>query len=223
MRWVGAIAAGAALLSLSAAAHAQGGDASFPNCTSNLQADQVAASPAKHPLRFGITPGVQTGQLGAGAIPPRLPEDPARTLAALGRLKPGDGPFVLRLHRFFWSDGEEGVRRFLALKDRYTSQGYLVELQLRYHPNEQQEGDIAAWAAHVRDVVRRFGADPRVVAIQVTNEVNLTFSPDSSDGSFANAKDALIEGVIAAQDEKHRQGYNQLQIGFNWAYRSTPD
>ena len=109
---------------------------------------------------------------------------------------------MLRLHRFFWSDGEEGVRRFLALKDRYTRAGYFVELQLRHHLDEQQEGDIAAWIKHVRDVVRRFGADPRVVAIQVTNEVNLTFSPDSSDGAYEGSKDALIQGVIAAQDEK---------------------
>jgi hypothetical protein len=166
---------------------------------------------------------VQTGQLGTGATPPRLPEDPAQTLAALGRLKPPDSPFVLRLHRFFWSDGEEGVQRFLALKDRYTRQGYFVEIQLRYHPTPEQEGDIAAWTDHVRDVVRRFGADPRVVAIQVTNEVNLTFSPDSSDGAYKGAKDALIQGVIAAQDEKRRRGYDQLEIGFNWAYRSTPD
>ena len=203
------------------ASHAQSG--SFPNCTDNLQADQVTPSPDRRPLRFGITPGVQTGQLGGGAQPPRLPEDPAKTLEALGRLKPGDSPFVLRLHRFFWSDGEEGVRRFLALKERYTSKGYFVELQLRYHPNPDQEGDIAAWTAYVRDVVRRFGADPRVVAIQVTNEVNLTFSPDSSDGSYKGARDALIEGVIAAQAEKRKRGYDQLEIGFNWAYRSTPD
>jgi len=214
------MAAAAALLALPATAPAQ---SDFPNCTSNLQADQVPPSPDKRALRFGITPGVQTGQLGGGAQPPRLPEDPAKTLDALGRLRPANGPFVLRLHRFFWSDGEEGVQRFLALKDRYTRAGYFVELQLRYHPNDQQEGDIVAWTAHVRDVVRRFGADPRVVAIQVTNEVNLTFSPDSSDGAYERARDALIQGVIAAQDEKHRQGYNQLQIGFNWAYRSTPD
>jgi hypothetical protein len=219
MRRVGAIAV-AVLLAVPAAASAQ---SDFPNCTDNLRADQVPQSPAKRPLRFGITPGVQTGQLGGGAVPPRLPEDPARTLDALGRLHAADQPFVLRLHRFFWSDGEQGVTSFLALKNRYTRAGYFVELQLRYHPTREQEGDIGAWTDHVRDVVRRFGADPRVVAIQVTNEVNLTFSPDSSDGSYAKAKDALIEGVIAAQDEKRRQGFGQLEIGFNWAYRSTPD
>ncbi|MEA2480161.1 MAG: hypothetical protein QOJ07_2083 [Thermoleophilaceae bacterium] len=205
---------------LPATASAQGDPAA---CAGNLQADQVAPAPGAHPLRFGITPGVQTGQLGSGAAPPRLPEDPAKTLDALGRLKPPGAPLVLRLHRFFWSDGEDGVKRFLALKNSYTSHGYLVELQLRYHPSPAQEGDIAAWTKHVRDVVDRFGADPRVVAIQVTNEVNLTFSPDSSDGSYKGAKDALIQGVIAAQDEKRRRGYDQLEIGFNWAYRSTPD
>ncbi|HEX2126319.1 MAG TPA: hypothetical protein VHF45_07150, partial [Thermoleophilaceae bacterium] len=100
--------------------------------------------------------------------------------------------------------------------------GYLVELQLRYHPSPEQEGDLAAWESHVRDVVRRFGANPRVVAIQVTNEVNITFSPDSSDGAYEGARDALIRGVIAAKDEARRRGHRQLEIGFNWAYRTDP-
>jgi hypothetical protein len=201
-----------------ASAHAQGDP-----CFGETEADNVAQLPGP-PLRFGITPGVQTGQLGSGPVPPRLPEDPAQQVAALHRLADlGERPFVLRLHRFFWSDGEPGVQRFLELADRYTREGFLVELQLRYHPSEQQEGDIDAWTAHVRDVVRRFGRNPRVVAIQVTNEVNLTFSPDSSDGSYERSRDALVQGVIAAKDEARKRGYDQLEIGFNWAYRSTPD
>jgi hypothetical protein len=174
------------------------------------------------PIRFGITPQVQTGQLGTGEAPPRLPEDPARQLAALDRLRPAGGPFVLRLHRFFWSDGEAGIARFLDLAGFYTSHGYPVELQLRYHPSSSQEGDIPAWVAFVREVVDRFGPNPRVVGIQVTNEVNLTFSPDSSDGAFDGARDALIQGVIAAKDEARRRGFGQLAVGFNWAYRSDP-
>jgi hypothetical protein len=216
------LASTAAVVAILAATAAPAGAQTPDVCAGNLQASQVEPQTPKRPLQFGITPGIQTGQLGTGPVPPRLPDDPQRTLAALEQLKPPQNALVLRLHRFFWSDGEEGVKRFLALKDRYTSRGHLVELQLRYHPNEQQEGDIAAWTKHVRDVVNRFGSDPRVVAIQVTNEVNLTFSPDSSDGSYANAKDALVQGVIAAQDEKQRRGYDQLEIGFNWAYRSTP-
>jgi hypothetical protein len=74
----------------------------------------------------------------------------------------------------------------------------------------------------VREVVRRFGPNPAVVGVQVTNEVNLTFSPDSSDGSAKRARDALIAGVIAAKDEALRGGYGQLKVGFNWFYRTFP-
>ena len=206
-----------AALVLAAPANAQGGSP----CFGQTDADAVEQKPGP-PMRFGITPGVQTGQFFTGAVPPRTPEDPAKQLSGLDGLRAPGAPFVLRLHRFFWSDGEEGVRRFLALADFYTQAGYLVELQLRYHPNEQQEGDIDAWVAYVRDVVRRFGENPRVVAIQVTNEVNITFSPDSSDGAHEGARDALIRGVIAAKDEARRRGHRQLEIGFNWAYRTDP-
>ncbi len=174
-------------------------------------------------MRFGITPGAQTGQLGSGPQPPRIAEDPAKQVKALNDLRPDKTiPFVLRLHRFFWSDGEAGVQHFMALADRYTKAGFDVELQLRYHPSAQQEGDIPAWTAFVRRVVDRFGPNPRVVAIQVTNEVNLPLSPDSSDGAYAKGSEALVQGVLAAKDEARKKGYGQLEIGFNWAYRSTP-
>jgi hypothetical protein len=190
-------------------------------CIGETNADNVPQKPWP-PLRFGITPGVQTGQLGTGPQPPRTPEDPARQLESLRLLVPPNVPFVLRLHRFFWSDGEAGVQRFLELADRYTAAGYFVELQLRYHPTPEQEGDIAAWTAFVRDVVRRFGSNRRVIGIQITNEVNLPDSPDSSDGYYEGGRDALIQGIIAAEDEKQKNGYDQLRFGFNWAYRYTP-
>jgi len=184
---------------------------------------QLSASPKPGPkLRFGITPGVQTGQLGTGPVPPRTPEVAAKQLAALDQLRPPNAPFVLRLHRFFWSDGEAGIRRFLRRARLYTHHGYLVQLQLRYHPTPDQEGDIPAWVRFVRKVVDRFGRSRRVVAIQVTNEVNLTLSKDSSDGAYRGARDALIHGVEAATSEARRRHFAQLEIGFNWAYRSDP-
>jgi hypothetical protein len=188
-----------------------------------VSAGGVPQKPARHNLRFGITPGAQTGQLGSGPQPPRVPEDPAQQVSALHKLRPNAKlPLVLRLHRFFWSDGEPGVQRFLALARRYTAEGFLVELQLRYHPSAEQEGDIPAWTRFVRDVVDRFGPNRRVVAIQVTNEVNLPFSPDSSDGAYDKGHEALVQGVLAAKDEATKRGFGQLEIGFNWAYRSTP-
>jgi hypothetical protein len=207
------ILAVAAALAVPAAAHGQ-----QKQCFG-----QLAADPKPGPaITFGITPGVQTGQFGTGPVPPRTPEDPAKQLAALAKLRAPNAPFVLRLHRFFWSDGEAGIRRFLALAKRYTDRGYLAELQLRYHPSAQQEGDIAAWRRFVRQVVDRFGPNRRVVGLQVTNEVNLSFSPDSSDGAYDRARDALIQGVEVAKAEARRRGFSQLRVGFNWAYRGDP-
>jgi hypothetical protein len=56
----------------------------------------------------------------------------------------------------------------------------------------------------------------------VTNEINLPFSPDSSDGAYDKGEEALVQGVLAAKDEATKRGFDQLEIGFNWAYRSTP-
>src|SRR4051812_20824372 len=161
-------------LVLPAAARAQ----SDPGCIGDTDADAVPQKPGPR-LRFGIGPLVQAGQIGplpAAAVP----EQRAKTEAALAQLRPRGGPFVLRLNRLFWSDGEAGIRRYLAIARRFTSKGYQAELQLRYHPNAQQEGDIPAWTRYVREVVRRFSVNQGVTAIQVTNEVNFTFTPDSS-------------------------------------------
>src|SRR4051812_31084788 len=170
---------------------------------------------------MGITPRVQAGQFGTPAAAAK-PEDVPKTLAALAKLRPPDGPFVVRLNRFFWMDGEAAFKQFLSEAQRYSDAGYQVELQVRYRPSSEQEGDIPAWTKHVREVVDRFGAIPGVVALQITNEVNFDFSADSSDGAYEGGKDALIQGVIAAKDEARTKGLTQLEIGFNWAYRYDP-
>ena len=211
-RWV-ALFAVVASCSSAAPATAQ-------SCIGDIDAAGVQQKPGKN-LRFGIGPLVQAGQIGP-APSPAVPEQPERTHSALARLRPPGRPFVLRLNRFFWSDGEAGFRRYLALADRFTSRGYLVELQVRYHPSADQEGDIPAWTRHVREVVRRFGANSRVVGLQIANEVNLTISADSSDGAYDGAREALVQGVIAAKDEARRRGLSRLEIGFNWAYRFDP-
>ncbi len=61
-----------------------------------------------------------------------------------------------------------------------------------------------------------------MIALQIANEVNLTFSPDSSDGSYDGARQALVDGVIAAKDEARRRDLTHLEVGFNWAYRTDP-
>jgi hypothetical protein len=212
------VAAATALAALATAVPAAA--QSSPGCVGDTEADDVQQRPGSL-LRYGIGPLPQAGQIGP-APAPAVPERADATHQALADLRPADGPFVLRLNRFFWSDGEAGFRRYLDLTDRFTSRGYLIELQVRYHPNEQQEGNIPAWEAHVREVVRRFGANRRVIALQIANEVNFNMSPDSSDGSYREARQALVSGVIAAKDEARKLGHSHLQIGFNWAYRLDP-
>jgi hypothetical protein len=148
----------------------------------------------------------------------------AQTLAALRALRAPGAPFVLRLNRFFWSLRERGFRQFLRRATGYTRRGYLVELQLRYHPDPRQEAKIGRWVRFVRNVTRAFGRNPRVVGLQVANEVNFyPIAPDASDSAYEGAREALVRGVIAADSVARRRGYEQLEIGFNWAYRTDPN
>jgi hypothetical protein len=201
------------------AAVAQDGDGP---CLGETEAENVTPQQGAPPLGFGINPAGEAGAL--GPMVPAVPGTKEQDLAALAELRPDRAPFTLRLNRFFWSLGQEGVRRFLALAKRYTNHGYLVELQLRYHPRPDQEGDIGRWLRFVRKVVRRFGPNPGVVALQVTNEVNFyEFVPDASDAAYEGARDALIRGVKTADRATERLGHEHLDVGFNWAYRTDPN
>jgi hypothetical protein len=186
-------------------------------CTGEVSAANVAqrAGPA---LRFGVTPSGEAGQV--GPLPASfVPDRPPRILEALGRLRKPGVPFVTHSYSSWKDAGAAEDRRLLGLASRYTEAGYEWELVLRYRPRPERDGDVAGYADWVRHVVRLLGRNPRVVAFQITNEVNFTASPDSSDGAFANARDALIQGVIAARTEADRIGARHLQVGFNWLYR----
>src|SRR3954453_5007340 len=135
-------------------------------CLGDLSAAGVAATPGAPKLRLGLNPAGEAGALGPKVAP--APEVPAKTLAALKQLQPKGPPLSLRLNRFFWSDGDAAVKRFMTLVRRYTRAGFLVELQLRYHPTPAQEGDIAGFVRWVRAMVRRFGANPLLSAVPVT-------------------------------------------------------
>jgi hypothetical protein len=129
---------------------------------------------------------------------------------------------VVRLNRLFWSEGQSGIDAFSQQVARYTGAGFEVELQVRYHPQQGEAGDIPAWVAYVRHVVNTFGPNPRVVDMTITNEVNVTFSPNTSDGAYAGAEQALIAGIEAAHTEAQAKGFSQLRFGFTYAYRFSP-
>jgi hypothetical protein len=176
---------------------------------------QAAAS-----LRFGIDPGL-AGSAG-GVQLPTVPDNPARDLAAVEGLHPKGRVVVVRLNRLFWSDGNRGIASFKRLAAGYTRAGFDVEIQVRYHPTATEAGNIPAWEAYVRRVVDVLGANPRVIAMTITNEVNIAISPNTSDGYYARADDALIEGIEAAHAEAIKDGYSRLRFGFTYAYRFSP-
>ena len=214
MRSVGCMAAVICSLVLASAAAAASAD---PYCTGSYGG---AAPQAGAPLRFGIDPGI-AGSAG-GVQTPTVPDDPARDLSALRALDPPQRAMVVRLNRLFWSDGQAGIDAFEQQVALYTGAGFEVEIQVRYHPPQGEAGNLAAWAAYVRHVVDSFGANPRVVAMTITNEVNVSFSSNTSDGYYPGSEDALIQGIEAAHAEAMARGYRQLRFGFTYAYRFSP-
>jgi hypothetical protein len=188
-----------------------------PMCLQSYADDPPRAGP---PLTFGIGPQV-AGDIGVGQTTPVIAQRPALRDAAIRRLA-GHRAFVLRLNRLFESGGRRAIAHFAALARHYGRLGVQVELQVRYHPTPAQDGRMRPWLSFVRAVVRTFGPMPFVTGLQITNEVNVTFSPNTSDGAYSNATPALIRGVIAAKTLARRLHYRQLSVGFNFAWRFDP-
>jgi len=212
MRRIAAIALALLAVALGAA------PASAQEC---VTAEPPAVSTPEKPLRLGIFP-LAAGSAGAAQAQP-APEDPAKAMAALHRLRAPGRELVVRLNRMFWADGDAGLARFAALVDGYAREGFRSELQVRYHPPEGRAGDIAGWLEYVRAAVRTFAPRRSVVALSITNEANLPGSPNTSDGFYAGVRDALVQGVIAARAEADRLGRPDLSIGFSYAYRNSPE
>ena len=195
------------------------GRAAAPRAASAPCSGDYARGPrqAARRLRFGIDPEL-AGSAGAtqGAV---RPVSDSKTLGALRALRPPGRQLVLRINRLFESDGQAGIRRFQRIIRRYTREGFDTELQVRYHPSAHQAGNIDGWTRYVRRVVDDFGANRHLVAMTITNEVNLAISPNTSDGAYPRAEQALVRGIIAAHAEARRRGFSQLRFGFTFAYR----
>lgn len=176
--------------------------------------------PGARALRFGITPGI-AGSAGSGQGT-AVPVDPRRERRALQRLAPPRQRFVLRLNRLFLSEGRPAIRSFARRAHRLGRAGFSVEIQVRYHPRPEQEGDLQAWSRFVRAAVRRLGRERAVVAFSITNEINFPISSNTSDGAFARAPEALVRGVEVAGRVLRRLGRPRAQVGFTIAWRYIP-
>jgi hypothetical protein len=191
-------------------------------CAGFLITRSTGGRPAPR-LVFGIYPGGAVGTVDPqGAT---RPEDAERRLRALKQLRGAHDSFVVRLYTPY--DGrrvEEGIDDEAQRQLRqYTAQGFRVELVLTYRPWDPHRATaVSGYVAFVRRAARQVGRDPRVVSLQVTNEVNVDAygSSDVADGSYPGALDALVRGVVVAKEEARRRSLGQLRVGFNWAYES---
>jgi hypothetical protein len=100
----------------------------------------------------------------------------------------------------------------------FTAHGYLVDLALTY----RSQNDVGGFVAFVHRIVDTIAPNQRVIDLQVTNEVNFSISPSTSDGAYGGAKDALIQGVIAAAEQARLDHAAHVRVGFNWFYRTDP-
>jgi hypothetical protein len=205
-----ALCACASALAAAPTALAQGGDC--------LTADPPPAEPG--PIDFGVTPGI-AGSAGVGQGTVR-PVNRKAELRALERLEPKGGNLVLRLNRLFWDGGGKLIRKFAKRVDRYARAGFESEIQVRYHPPEGKEGNLRAWARFVGKAVRRLGRRPSVTAFSITNEINFPVSPNTSDGSYDRALEAMARGVVVAHRQLRRLGRPDVDLGFSVAWRYTP-
>jgi hypothetical protein len=186
-----------------------------------LRTDPPEATEPPNALRFGTTPLV-AGNVGPSQGEP-VPFDTERDLAGVVGLRPDGRELVMRLNRMFWADGEEGVRRYAAIVDRYAEAGFPSELQVRYHPPEGSEGDMEAWEDYVRLAARILGERPSLTALSITNEANLDISGNTSDGGYEGVREAIVVGTLAARDELDRMGRQDVQLGFSFAWRWLPN
>jgi len=178
----------------------------------------VASTSSAKPVVFGIYPGGAAGTVGPSG--PIAPENPAKRLAALEQLKPAGAPFVLHLYAAYTGSGGYSAEAQVGDEiSSYTAAGFEVELVLCYRPSDLNPTvDVPGFVQFVRTTVDQLGSNPGVVSLQVTNEANVGGAPNASDGYYPGAKDALIDGVIAAASERNTDNFSQLKIGFNWAY-----
>ena len=213
----GALLAAVAIATLAFAAPAAG-QSGDPNC---LTADPPAISAPAEPVRFGITP-LTAGSAGVSQLEPK-PAIRAAERSALNDLRPQGKQLVLRLNRMFMADGIEGIRRYAKLVDRYARWGFDTELQVRYHPAAEDEGDMAAWRRFVRRAARILGKRESVRALSITNEANFNISPNTSDGSYERVREAVVAGMITADRTLRRHDRRDIELGFSFAWRFAPN
>jgi hypothetical protein len=179
-----------------------------------------AAVPGAPGLRFGLTTSADYGV--TDQQNPNPLEDLPRVARVLTDLRPASGPLLLHQYRSYVPDArtlrEDDVKMRRRL-DFAARQGTQYDYVLAYRTQD----DAAGFARWVADIVRRYGTHPGLESLQIANEVNVFVNPGLSDGSFAGAYDALVQGMLAADRARDRLRGRRPRLGFNYFYRLPRD
>lgn len=164
------------------------------------------------PLVFGVFPlGVAGGPDGVAAGPP----DDFDAIARAAMELQGDGrPLLPRMYAV-WSGAASSAAAHAQI-DVLASGGLPWDLVLCYR---DPAGDVEAWTTFVGEVVARHGQV--LSAVQVTGEPNLTYVGPAADGAFPRAREAMVEGVLAAAEVKSATA-GTADIGFAVALDVDP-
>ncbi len=166
------------------------------------------------PLIFGIYPGGYTGFAGS---PDRKADDPVHIHEALDCLQVDDSPFLVRGYLHFTDPTSlvaVGRPETPLAVEQYLREGRKLDLVLCFrHP------DVDGWLNFIREIIHRYRS--MLSTLQITEEANVTTFPEV-DGCIPQVREALVQGVVAAQEEVRRSGLD-IQIGFSAALNFDPN
>jgi hypothetical protein len=163
---------------------------------------------------FGIFPGsLNASGTGLTAGPP---DDPTRIEQALSQLQPPGKPFLVRAYIHYLGTGRVGIVAPINPL-QYIHGERQLDLVLCYRSHD---GDLADWAGFVRRMVREHG--PALAKLQLAEEPNNAVPETGGDGASPNVRQAVIEGVIAGDDEARRLGLT-VNVGLNAAVTLRED
>jgi len=223
-RAAGLLFAGGLLTALATIALGASTGAAAPgrlDLTASIRHEPLSKLQPKHTpprLVFGVYPGGAAGTVGPSG--PVAAENPTLRTAALEQLRPPGRPFVLHLYASYTgANGSSAAQQVGQEIEQYGNAGFQTELVLCYRPADGgSSADVGGFVEFVREAVQSLGPLPGFVSVQITNEANQGGSPNTSDGYYAGATDALIDGVVVAKGEIRKDGFAQVKVGFNWAF-----
>lgn len=165
------------------------------------------------PLIFGIYPGGSTGFGNGQAV---TADDSARIHEALNRLQMDGPPLLVRGYLPY--TGSLSAAEALAIQtpaaaEQYVQDGRKLDLVLQF-----RQPDLDGWLIFIRQAIHRYHS--MLATLQITEEANVSMTPEV-DGCIPLVREALVRGVVAAQEEIQRAGLN-IQVGFNATLNFDP-